>query len=112
MKSLTGAGILVLGLFLLFVNLDGVAARISDAIGAPAESLRILPALGLAGLHAVQAYTFDHAGFLSSLTQMLLSFWPLLLVAAAAALLRPFGKGKTVPGFNAGSSATVVRGDR
>jgi hypothetical protein len=92
LKAISGAGAFSLGLLLLFVNLDGVAAQISYAVGAPAENVGILPALGLAGLHAVQAYTFDHAGFLSSLLQILVSFWPLVLVFVGVALLqRTFG---------------------
>jgi hypothetical protein len=88
LKSIAGAGIFALGLLLLFVNLDGVAAQISYAVGAPAQAPQILPAIGLMGLHALQAYTFDHAGFLPTLVQMLVSFWPVILIAIGAALLR------------------------
>jgi hypothetical protein len=113
MKSISGAGVLALGLFLLFVNLDGVAAQMGYALEAPATGLGILPALGLAGMHALQAYTFDHAGFLSSLLQILVSFWPLLLIVAGAILLRPLSKGVAgAPEFGAESSATSSRGDR
>ncbi|HUC53440.1 MAG TPA: hypothetical protein VMR90_05310 [Candidatus Cybelea sp.] len=96
MKSLTGAGILVLGLFLLFVNLDGLAAQVSDVIGAPAGNSIILPAIGLAGWHAVQAYTFDHAGFSSSVLHLLVSFWPLIPVTAGAMLLKSAAQGRPV----------------
>jgi hypothetical protein len=113
MKSISGAGVLALGLLLLFVNLDGVAAQISYAVGAPAEAPGMLAALGLAGLHALQAYTFDRAGFLSSLKQILVSFWPLLLIVAGGLLLRPLASGESGPqGFSAESSATSARGDR
>jgi hypothetical protein len=88
MKSVFGAAALAIGSFLLFVNLDGIAAQINDAVGAPAESVGIFPALGLAGLHALQAFAFDHAGLLSSLLQILVSFWPLILVLLGTALLR------------------------
>ena len=88
MKSVSGATALAIGSFLLFVNLDGIAAQINDAVGAPAESVGIFPALGLAGLHALQAFAFDHTGFLSSLLQILVSFWPLILVLLGTALLR------------------------
>jgi hypothetical protein len=88
LKSLAGAGIFALGLLLLFLNLDGVIAQISYAVGAPVQAPQILPALGLVGLHAVQAYTLDQAGFLPSLEQMLVSFWPMILIAIGAALLR------------------------
>lgn len=88
MKSISGAAALAIGIFLLFVNLDGIAAQINASVGGRAESVGILPAVGLAGLHALQAFTFDHAGFLSSLLQILVSFWPLILVFLGIALLR------------------------
>jgi hypothetical protein len=88
MKSVSGAAALAIGFLLLFVNLDGIAAQINDAVGTPGETVGILPAIGLAGLHALQAFTFDHAGFLSSLLQILVSFWPLILVLLGVALLR------------------------
>ena len=86
-RSISGAGVLAMGLFLLFVNLDGVAAQISHAAGAPAETLGMLPVLGLAGLRVLQAYSFDPSLFLSSLLQILVSFWPLLLILGGAVLL-------------------------
>jgi hypothetical protein len=88
LKSIAGAGMFALGLFLLFTNLDGVVSQISCAVGAPTEAPEILPALGLVSLHALQAYTFDHAVFLSSLLQILVSFWPLLPIFIGAVLLR------------------------
>lgn len=88
MKSVSGAASLAIGLFLLFVNLDGISAQINDVVGAQAETVGILPAVGLAGLHAVQAFAFDHARFLSSLLQILVSFWPLILVLLGTTLLR------------------------
>ena len=50
--------------------------------------MEALPALVLATSHAVQAYAFDHQGFLSILEQILVSFWPLILVVIGATLLR------------------------
>ena len=44
-KSIWGAGVLTLGIFLLFVNLEGLTAEVAG----------MLPALGLAGWHALQA---------------------------------------------------------
>jgi hypothetical protein len=112
-KSILGAGFLAIGLFFFFVNLDGVAAQISAMAGASAETLGILPALSLAGMHAWQAYNFDHTWFLSSLLHILVSFWPLLLIIAGTILLRPLSMGDTgLHGPIARSSATSVRGDR
>jgi hypothetical protein len=88
LKSIAGAGIFALGLFLLLINLDGVIAQISYAVGAPTEAPQILPVLGLVSLHAMQAYTFDHAGFFPTLLRILVSFWPLLPIFIGAVLLR------------------------
>jgi hypothetical protein len=106
LKSIAGAAALSFGVLVLFVNLDGLAARLPSAIGNPSAPLSPLPALGLAGLHAAQAYTFDRAGFLSSLQQILLSFWPLILIILGAVLLRDAFWGRLAP-FKAsvGSSA-------
>lgn len=93
LSSVTGAFLLALGFVLLFANLDGIAASLNSFAGVPAsEAVCVLPALGLAGMHAVQAYNFDHDAFLSGLRQILISFWPMFLVAIGAVLLqRAFG---------------------
>jgi hypothetical protein len=89
LKSIAGAVLFALGLVLLFANLDGVAATASNFAGISAhEGLGVLPALGLAGLHALQAYTFDQAGFISAFLQILVSFWPLVLIFVGAVVLR------------------------
>ena len=83
------AGVFALGLLLLFVNLDGVAAYIANFAGVSGyEAQGILPALGLGGFHAFEAYAFDQDAFLSGLRQILVSFWPLIVIAIGAALLR------------------------
>jgi hypothetical protein len=104
LKSVSGACAFVLGFFLLFVNLDGFAALLNNAAGTPAEAVGILPALGLAALQAVHTYTFNESGFMSSLQQMLVSFWPLLLIAAGATLLRSAFRGRLAKSGAAGSS--------
>jgi hypothetical protein len=88
LKSILGAGAIALGLVLLFVNLDGVAAQVSSIICTRAEAPGMLASVGLAGLHALQAYKFDHARFLPGLVQMLVSFWPVILILFGAVLLR------------------------
>ena len=76
-KSIAGASFIALGLVILFANLDGAAASLSNCAGIYAhEAMGVLPALGFAALHAAQTYAFDHAGFLSSLLHILVSFWP------------------------------------
>lgn len=93
MKSISGASVIALGILLLFVNLDGVAAQVGSMICTRAEATGMFSALGLAGLHALQAYTFDHAEFSSSLLQILVSFWPLILILVGAVLLRDVFQG-------------------
>lgn len=89
LKSIAGASFLALGFVMLFANLDGVAASLCNVAGIPVhEAPGILPALGLAALHAAQSYAFDHQGFLSSLLQILVSFWPVILILLGALLLR------------------------
>jgi len=88
LKPTLGAAIFALGLLLLFVNLDGAAAQITSMLGTPERTPGLLATLGLAGLNAVQAYTFNHDAFLSALRQILVSFWPLMLILAGAGLLR------------------------
>jgi len=97
LKSIAGALLLALGLVFLFANLEGIAACINNFAGtSPHEALGIVPALGLAGMHAVQAYTFDRDSFLSGLRQNLVSFWPLLVVAIGAGLLKSGLDGRLV----------------
>ena len=88
LKAIVGATLLALGLLLLFANLDGVAARLSNgSFTSPAASSGTLIELGLAGLRAARSYVFDHPSFLSGLQQILVSFWPLILVILGIALL-------------------------
>jgi hypothetical protein len=94
LKSIAGASLLALGVALLFANLDEIAASAGSFTGLSAhEALGIVPALGLAALHAAQAYAFDRTGFISGFPQILVSFWPSILIAIGAALLRnAFGR--------------------
>jgi hypothetical protein len=89
LKAIVGATLLALGLLLLFANFDGVAARLNNGsiISPAASSSSTLIELGLAGLRAAQSYVFDHPSFLSGLQQILVSFWPLILVILGMALL-------------------------
>jgi hypothetical protein len=89
LKAVIGAVFLAIGFVLLFGNLDALETPVNRILGAPASSgVECLPAVILATSHALQSYTFDHQGFLSVLRQILLSFWPLILVMTGAALLQ------------------------
>jgi hypothetical protein len=89
LKSIAGASLLAVGLVLFFANLDGLAASLGRFAGnSSPEAVGILPALSLAALHAAQAYAFDQRGFISGFLQILVSFWPSILIAIGAALLR------------------------
>lgn len=106
LKSIAGAVLLAFGLAILFANLDEVAATVNNFAGISAhEGLEVFPALGLAGLHALQAYTFNPDGFISALLQILISFWPLVLIFAGVAVLRrALGRQTAAFRISAGSS--------
>jgi hypothetical protein len=110
LKSITGAVLIALGLLILFANVDGVVSSMDGFASISAnETVGALPALGLAALHTAQAYTFDRAGFFSTLQQILVSFWPLLLVIIGAILLRYAFGGRFEPMESRSSS--LARGD-
>jgi hypothetical protein len=61
-------------------------------------------------LRAAQSYVFDHPSFLSGLQQILVSFWPLILVIVGIALLgQLFGKHFAADN---GSASLASYGDR
>jgi len=111
LKSIAGASFIALGMVILFANLDGIAASLGNCTGIYVhEAVGILPVLGFAALHAAQTYAFDHAGFLSSLLQILVSFWPVIPILVGALLLRDvFRRSFLGQGAHTGSAAT---GDR
>jgi hypothetical protein len=89
-KSIAGAALLGLGMFVLYENMTVAAARLSHVLGANGSKvLGILPAVVLAVSQTVQAYALDHQRFLHSLIQqMFVSSWPLLLVIFGTVLSR------------------------
>lgn len=106
--SITGAILLILGLVLIFFNIDEFAVHITNSFPAPMKNLGMLPSLGLAGLSALQVYLSDHSRFFSALLQFLVSCWPLLLVVAGGLLMRRTLQGRAaVHGAVTGSSARV-----
>jgi len=111
LKSIAGAVLLALGLVILSAKLDGIADCMSSFAGISAhQAPGIFPVLGLAALHAAQTYAFDHARFLSSLLQILVSFWPLILIIIGAVLLRD-AFWRRFPAHKAGAGSSAM-GDR
>lgn len=91
LKSMAGAALLGIGVFMLFENLVGAAARLSELLGISSEAagtLGVLITAGLAASHVLQAGLFERQEFLLSLSRILLAFWPLVLVFAGTGLLR------------------------
>ena len=94
LRSIAGGALVGLGLHILSGNVGRVAAQLRHVVGphfggpTAGQTLGVLPSAVLASSQAAQAYAFDHQGFLLSLLQMLVSFWPLLLVIVGTILLR------------------------
>jgi hypothetical protein len=86
-KSIAGAALFVLGLFILYQNLAATVSRMSHILTGGSATLGVLPAAVLAVAQAVHAV--DHHYFLPCLfRQILLSAWPLLLVICGTVLSR------------------------
>ena len=110
LTSIAGALLLAFGFLILLSNLDAAGARIANAAGTSGgHLLEMLPVLVLALLHGLQAYVFDHAGFLSGLLQFLVSFWPLILILAGALLLRDVFRGR-LPAYKPGTGSSNAKG--
>jgi hypothetical protein len=87
-KSIGGAALVGVGMFILYENLAGDVAQLRHVLDANgSEALGVLPAVVLATSQAVRVCGFDHQGFLPCL-RMLISFWPPLLVIAGTMLSR------------------------
>ncbi|HWY57475.1 MAG TPA: hypothetical protein VNZ03_23620 [Terriglobales bacterium] len=86
-KSIAGAVLALLGMFILYDNLSGAVARLSQVIGNSSRALGRFPAFVLALSQAAQSCTFCRQQFLQGLFhQLLVSSWPLLLVIFGALL--------------------------
>jgi hypothetical protein len=104
-KSIAGAALFGLGAFILFGNLTVAASQLSHLLGITADeadALGVLAAGSMAATRALQAYLFHHAEFLRGLNQILLSFWPLVLVIVGTIVLRAAfrGEAKDLPKKN------------
>lgn len=88
-KSIAGAALIGLGVFVLYENLDRAASQLSYLFSPSGKTLGVLPTVILAALRVLQAYASDHQRFVQGLFQhALATFWPLLLVIAGTVLSR------------------------
>lgn len=81
-KSIAGAVLIGLGLFILLRNVAEAVALIRSLriVGHEADSLGILTAAEMAIRRTLQAYLFNRGEFLQTVYQVLVSFSALLLV--------------------------------
>jgi hypothetical protein len=86
-KRLLGATFLPLGLSLLFVNVESSLASSYQSLPLSLGDAGSLPALAIPLFRLVQSYFFDHSGFLHSLSQILVSCWPITMILAGIVLL-------------------------
>jgi hypothetical protein len=87
-KSLAGAALVGVGIFIFHGNLDRAATEWTHLLSTtPGEALGVLPKVILAAPRVLQAYGADHQRFLQGfLRHIFVSCWPLLLVIVGAAL--------------------------
>ena len=83
-KSVAGAVLIAVGMFILYQHLD---RDVSELLGAPGGPLGALSTSVFAASRFVQSYAADHQRFLENLVkQILISAWPLLLVVVGTVL--------------------------
>jgi len=89
-RSIAGAVLVGLGMFVLYENLAGAVAWLSHVLGANgSEALGVLPAFVLAVSQGLQAHAMNHQQVLhGALQQMVVASWPLLLVTFGTVLSR------------------------
>ena len=86
-KSIAGAALLLLGMFILYEKLAGAVVRLSHDLANGSKALGVLPAAVLAVSQA--AHAFDHHQLLQCFFgQILVSSWPLILVIFGTVLSR------------------------
>jgi hypothetical protein len=84
-----GMAIVAAGILVLVPKFVAVAPLLSGTLQEIAlQTLNALPSLGLGALHLGQALAFDPATFFAGVLRILVSFWPLLLVAIGTLFLR------------------------
>ena len=89
-KSLAGAALVGLGIFILQGNLDRAATHWRHLLSTiPGQAPGVLPKIILAAPRVLQAYGANHQWFVQSfLREIFVSCWPLLLIVVGTVLLR------------------------
>jgi len=88
-KSIAGAALVGLGIFIFHGNLDRAATQWSHLLSTTPGEAPVLAAVILAAPRVLQAYAADHQRFLQGfLRHIFLSCWPLLLVIVGTVLSR------------------------
>jgi hypothetical protein len=89
-KSIAGAALVGLGIFIFHGNLDRAATQWSHLLSTTSgEAPGVLATVILAAPRVLQAYAADHQRFLQGfLRHIFLSCWPLLLVIVGTVLSR------------------------
>ena len=89
-KSLAGAALVGLGIFIFHGHLDRAATQWSHLLSTtPGEAPGVLATVIVAAPRVLQAYAADHQRFLQGfLRHIFLSCWPLLLVIVGTVLSR------------------------
>jgi hypothetical protein len=89
-KAIAASAVVVCGLLVLLGNIDGSVVQLSCSLCTTANrSTELLESAVLsAALKVLQAFVFHRQLLVQSLVHMLVSLWLLLLVIAAALLLR------------------------
>jgi hypothetical protein len=89
LKSALGIGVLALGILVFLPRFNMVAPHFGDTLDDLTMDLyNALPSIGLGVLHAGQALVFDPISFFAGALQILVSFWPLILIFLGTALVR------------------------
>jgi hypothetical protein len=88
-QSVLGMAIVAVGILVLVPKFIAVAPLLSGTFQEISlQAFNALPALGLGALHAGQALVFDPGTFFAGVARILVSFWPLLVVALGTLILR------------------------
>jgi hypothetical protein len=87
-KSIAGAALVALGMFILYQHVAGAVAELSNVLGANGSgALGLTPAIILAVSNVLQTCASNHHRLVQCLIQhTLVASWPLLLVRVGALL--------------------------